>query len=98
MTPSQAQRVALRQVCDKTAPKVRQERFRRRGELPWFGMGGMRRRDLPDGYFHVTARGVNGSAIFLEDVDRLDFLDLLARVTAHVDLRLVARCLMDTHT
>jgi len=60
-------------------------------------MGGARRSDLPDGYFHVTARGVNGSAIFLEDVDRLDFLDVLARVTAHVDLRVVARCLMDTH-
>jgi REP element-mobilizing transposase RayT len=60
-------------------------------------MGGVRRRDLPDGYFHVTARGVNGSAIFLEDVDRLDFLDVLARVAARLELPVLARCLMDTH-
>src|SRR5262249_61838319 len=60
-------------------------------------MGGTRRRDLPDGCFHVTARGVNGSAIFLADVDRLDFLDVLARVTARVEMHVVARGLMDTH-
>jgi putative transposase len=60
-------------------------------------MGAVRRRDLPDGFFHVTARGVNRSEIFLVDLDRLDFLDLLARVTDRFALRVVARCLMDTH-
>ena len=60
-------------------------------------VGGIRRRDLPDGYFHVTARGVNGSEIFLEDLDRLDFLHLLGRVTASLGVRVVGRCLMDTH-
>jgi REP element-mobilizing transposase RayT len=52
---------------------------------------------LPDGYFHVTARGVNGAEIFLVDLDRFDFLELLERVTERFGLRIVARCLMDTH-
>jgi putative transposase len=57
----------------------------------------VRRRDLPDGYFHVTARGVDGAAIFLVDLDRLDFIDLLARASRRHKLRVVARSLMDTH-
>ncbi len=65
-------------------------RYRRR-------MGSVRRRDLPDGYFHVTARGVNGAEIFLVDLDRFDFLELLERVTGRFGLRIFARCLMDTH-
>jgi REP-associated tyrosine transposase len=60
-------------------------------------MSGVRRGELPDGYFHVTARGVNGERIFLVDLDRFDFLDLLNRVTLRFGLRVVARCLMDTH-
>jgi len=52
---------------------------------------------LPDGYFHVTARGVDGAKIFLEDVDRLDFLDVLGRTKDRFDLRVIAQCLMDTH-
>ena len=59
--------------------------------------GLIRRRELPDRCFHVTARGVDGAKIFLEDVDRLDFLDVLGRARARFDLRIVARCLMDTH-
>jgi putative transposase len=60
-------------------------------------MTGVRRRALPDGYFHVTARGVNGADVFLADVDRLDFLDVLATASERHGLRVVARCLMDTH-
>jgi putative transposase len=60
-------------------------------------MGGVRRRDLPDGVFHVTARGVNGGDVFIVDLDRLDFLDILARVTARFALRVIARCLLGTH-
>ena len=32
------------------------------------------RTSLPDGYFHVTSRGVNGCAIFRDDDDRRAFL------------------------
>jgi len=60
-------------------------------------MGQLRRRDLPDGYFHVTARGVHETDIFLVDLDRLDFIDLLDKAAARHGLRLFARCLMDTH-
>ncbi|HST26084.1 MAG TPA: transposase [Gaiellaceae bacterium] len=60
-------------------------------------MGGVRRRDLPDGFFHVTARGVNGAEIFLVDLDRLDFIDILATVSSRFSLEVSARCLMDTH-
>jgi putative transposase len=60
-------------------------------------MGRLRRHNLPDGYFHVTARGVNGGEVFLVDLDRLDFIDLLERATKRHAVRLVARCLMDTH-
>lgn len=57
----------------------------------------VRRHSLPDGYFHVTARGVNGANIFLVDLDRLDFVELLGRATASGRVRVIARCLMDTH-
>jgi hypothetical protein len=36
------------------------------------------RSQLPeDGVYHVTARGVAGLPIFLDDLDRLDFMSLL---------------------
>ena len=57
----------------------------------------IRRRDLPNGYFHVTARGVNGAEIFLADLDRLDVIHLLERASRRHGLRVAARCLMDTH-
>src|SRR5438045_6211865 len=60
-------------------------------------MARMRRRDLPDGYFHVIARGVSGGEVFLVDLDRLDFIDLLGRATHRHGLRVIGRCLMDTH-
>ena len=60
-------------------------------------MSRFRRSSLPDGYFHVIARGVSGSEIFLVDLDRLDFIELLGRATSRHGLRVVARCLMDTH-
>jgi REP element-mobilizing transposase RayT len=60
-------------------------------------MGQLRRRELPDGYFHVTARGVHGADIFRVDLDRLDFIHLLDEAAARHGLRVFARCLMDTH-
>jgi putative transposase len=52
---------------------------------------------LPDGYFHVTSRGNRGAHIFLADLDRLDFLDLLRSTVVRSEWRLHAHCLMGTH-
>jgi putative transposase len=52
---------------------------------------------LPDGYFHVTSRGNRGAHIFLSDLDRLDFLDLLRTTVIRFEWRLHAHCLMGTH-
>ena len=60
-------------------------------------MPSVRRHALPDGFFHVTARGVNGAEVFLVDLDRFDFLDVLGRTVERHGLLVVARCLMDTH-
>jgi putative transposase len=55
------------------------------------------RSQLDDGYFHVTARGSTGTAIFVDDLDRLDFLDLLRTTADLCGWRLHAHCLMGTH-
>jgi putative transposase len=52
---------------------------------------------LPDGYFHVTSRGNRGGHIFLDDLDRLDFLDLLRTTSELCEWRAHAHCLMGTH-
>jgi len=55
------------------------------------------RSDLPDGFFHVTARGVDGTAIVRDDEDRHGFLELLADAAGHYRWRCHAFCLMDNH-
>jgi putative transposase len=60
-------------------------------------MGRVCRRDLPDGYFHVTARGVNGEDIYRDDLDRRDFVEVVELVFARCGVRLITRILMDTH-
>src|SRR5436190_4372097 len=55
------------------------------------------RRELPDGFFHITSRGVRGAHIFIEDLDRLDFLHLLSSVVERFSWRAHAHCLMGTH-
>lgn len=52
---------------------------------------------LPDGHFHVTCRGNRGARIFIEDLDRLDFLDLLRSTVNRSSWQLHAYCLMGTH-
>jgi REP-associated tyrosine transposase len=52
---------------------------------------------LPDGHYHITSRGNRGALIFLEDVDRLDFLDLLNSVVEEFGWHRHAHCLMGTH-
>ena len=55
------------------------------------------RNHLPDGYFHATARAVFGAALFTDDLDRLDFLQLLRSTAALFEWRCHAHCLMGTH-
>ncbi|MGH3105146.1 MAG: transposase [Gaiellaceae bacterium] len=55
------------------------------------------RSDLPDGFYHVTARGVAGARIVRDDDDRRLFLGLLAGTVARCRWRCHAFCLMTTH-
>jgi REP-associated tyrosine transposase len=55
------------------------------------------RSQLDDGFFHATARANFGLALFLDDVDRLDFLQLLRSTVALFHWRCHAHCLMGTH-
>jgi REP element-mobilizing transposase RayT len=52
---------------------------------------------LPDGYFHVTTRGVAKSAIYRDDADRRFFLRLILLTRKRYDWSFYALCLMDNH-
>ena len=52
---------------------------------------------LPDGLFHVTALGVDKTAIFRDDDDRLFLLALLAKAVRGDAWTTHALCLMRTH-
>ena len=52
---------------------------------------------LPDGYFHVVTRGVDGCAIFRDNADRRDFLSHVRRSVERFDWTIHALCLMTTH-
>ncbi|MDX6542881.1 MAG: REP-associated tyrosine transposase, partial [Gaiellaceae bacterium] len=52
---------------------------------------------LPDGYFHVTARGVDGTAIFRDDHDRVAYLGLFAETVERHGWSCHAFCLMGNH-
>jgi REP element-mobilizing transposase RayT len=61
-------------------------------------MGRVPRTALPDGYFHVSARGVAGRGhLFEDDGDRRLFLELLAQSVERHDWTCHALCLMGTH-
>jgi len=51
----------------------------------------------PDGFFHVTTRGVAKCAIFGEDDDRRFFLRLLLRIARDCGWEFYALCLMTNH-
>ncbi len=51
----------------------------------------------PEGIYHVTARGVAGLPLYVDDVDRLDFMSLLGTVRKAAPFRIHAYCLMTTH-
>ncbi len=52
---------------------------------------------LPDGYYHVTARGTGGVFVFADDLDRASFATLLRETAARFGLGLHAWCLLGTH-
>ena len=55
------------------------------------------RSQLEDGVYHATARGTGGEAIFVDDLDRLDFLQLLSSTGSSFGWLCHAYCLMTTH-
>jgi putative transposase len=57
----------------------------------------LRRSSLPDGYFHVVARGVFGARLFRDDADRKGFLQLLLHCAESFNWECYAYCLMSTH-
>ena len=55
------------------------------------------RSDLPDGFYHVTGRGVAKTKIFRDSTDRLAFLLLLRRTIDRFRWKWIVFCLMSTH-
>jgi REP element-mobilizing transposase RayT len=55
------------------------------------------RNQLEQGIYHVTARGTGGIALFVCDLDRLDFLRILENVTSRYGWIRHAHCLLGTH-
>jgi REP-associated tyrosine transposase len=55
------------------------------------------RQHLPDGIYHVTARGIDRDAVFRDDADRVLFLRLLAETVDRQGWICHAFCLMGTH-
>lgn len=53
---------------------------------------------VADGTYHVRARGNNGDGIFLDDADRLKYLDLLAEAKRLLTFQIFAYVLMTNHT
>jgi putative transposase len=55
------------------------------------------RQTLPDGIFHLTARGVDRELLFRDDADRILFLRLLGQTVELQAWLCHAFCLMSTH-
>lgn len=55
------------------------------------------REELAGGLFHVYARGNNGRLLFLDDRDRVRYLDLLAATITWTRWNCLSYCLMDNH-
>jgi putative transposase len=56
-----------------------------------------RRQNFPGAIQHVNTRGNDRQLIYLLEVDRFDFLIILAKVVKRYDWIVVAYCLMDNH-
>jgi REP element-mobilizing transposase RayT len=60
-------------------------------------MARLPRSALPEGYYHVTTRGVDKCWIYHDDADRLLFLRLVYSATQRYDWDFYALCLMGNH-
>ncbi|HZQ66167.1 MAG TPA: transposase [Gaiellaceae bacterium] len=60
-------------------------------------MGYVRRTSLPDGYFHVYARGVCGVPPFPTPQDRTALLGMLLKSARRFDVEVEAACVLTTH-
>jgi putative transposase len=78
----------------RVVPRVGREANAR---VPWGEVARRPRNVLPDGYFHVTARGVADGLIFREDGDRTIFTTLLHVACLRHRWTCRAWCLMGTH-
>ncbi len=61
------------------------------------GMARRPRIHYPGAIYHAMSRGVDGRAIFMDDQDRLRFLDEMRRITAQTGSEVIAYCLMGNH-
>ena len=52
---------------------------------------------IPDVPHHITQRGNNGQQIFLDDLDRRDYVALLRRQCDSNGLRIIGYCMMTNH-
>src|SRR5215211_621769 len=55
------------------------------------------RSNLEEGIYHVTGRGTGGADIFVVELDRIEFLDLLRTSARRFSWACLAYCLMGTH-
>ncbi|MGY4707263.1 REP-associated tyrosine transposase [Candidatus Bipolaricaulota sp. J31] len=55
------------------------------------------RLEFPGALYHITSRGNAGQEVFLDDEDRLAFLEILAEVVERYRFRCYAYCLMGNH-
>ncbi len=55
------------------------------------------RLEFPGATYHVTTRGNERKAIFRDDIDRQDFLGMIAHYREKFRFRLLAYCLMTNH-
>ncbi|MBI2790283.1 MAG: transposase [Elusimicrobia bacterium] len=60
-------------------------------------MGRRTRIHFPGAVYHAMAHGVEGQDIFLDDADRVKFLDDLRRLVQESEASLLAYCLMGNH-
>ena len=52
---------------------------------------------VADGWYHMTARGIDRKAVFRDDADRSHFLELLEDMVGRYRVSLHAYVLMDNH-
>ena len=55
------------------------------------------RLEFPGAIYHITSRGDRQEAIYEDDADRHQWLDILSRVCERYNWRVNAYCLMDNH-